>query len=328
MAVLLALAASLAWGSADYLGGTQTRQQTLLAVIAVSQVAGLAGCVLVVLLHGGTTPSLAQMWPAILGGASGAIAIASFYKALAVGTMSIVAPISATSAALAGDRRHGARRASAARCSSSGMALAFGGAVLAAREPQGEPRAVLVGAAEGATLVSPACGVACDDRGNGALGTNGGDPADRRLSIILAVVAALGIGGMLLGLQEGSRVDPYWSMLTARATSAAAFAVVLLARRPKLGLRPRHLPLLVLLGLLDTAANGLFSVASTHGYLSVVSVIGSLYPVTTIALATVLLRERVRASQARGHRRGAARRGTHGRRVTPERMPGVLMAVG
>jgi drug/metabolite transporter (DMT)-like permease len=298
VAVLLALAASLAWGSADYLGGSRTRQHTLLAVIAVSQLAGLAGCVVVVLLHGGPTPSLAQMWPAVLGGASGALAIASFYKALAVGTMSIVAPISATSAALpvivgmARGERPGTVQL-------VGMALAFCGAVLAAREPQGEPRAALAGAG-GPTLATS------DLPGGGfALAASSAAPAglaakERRLSIVLAVVAALSIGGMLLGLQSASHTDPYWSMLTARATSAAVFAMILLARRPKLGLHARHLPVLVLLGLLDTGANGLFSVASTHGYLSVVSVIGSLYPVTTIALATVLLRERVRTSQAAG----------------------------
>jgi drug/metabolite transporter (DMT)-like permease len=52
------------------------------------------------------------------------------------------------------------------------------------------------------------------------------------------------------------------------------------------------MPVLALIGTLDIAANGMFAIASTQGFLSLVSVLGSLYPLTTVGLAAVVLRER------------------------------------
>jgi drug/metabolite transporter (DMT)-like permease len=53
-------------------------------------------------------------------------------------------------------------------------------------------------------------------------------------------------------------------------------------------------------GLLDTGANGLFALATTHGYLSIVAVIGSVYPVVTVVLAYAVLRERLARHQLAG----------------------------
>src|SRR5674476_376926 len=98
LAIALALGASICWGSGDFLGGRTSRRASLWAVIVGSQAVGLVGATLVVVLAGRGWPGLHAVWPVLLGGLASVVAISCFYKALAIGSMSIVAPISATNA--------------------------------------------------------------------------------------------------------------------------------------------------------------------------------------------------------------------------------------
>src|SRR5665648_1092820 len=98
LAIALALGASICWGSGDFLGGLTTRRASLWAVIVGSQAVGLVGATLVVVLAGHGWPGLHAVWPVLLGGLASVVAISCFYTALAIGSMSIVAPISATNA--------------------------------------------------------------------------------------------------------------------------------------------------------------------------------------------------------------------------------------
>jgi drug/metabolite transporter (DMT)-like permease len=108
---------------------------------------------------------------------------------------------------------------------------------------------------------------------------------------------------VLIGLDLAARADPLWGVLVARAVSALAVVVVVLVvlpRRDGWGVRAGAVPALALIGILDTAANVLFAVASTLGLLSVVTVLAALYPVVTVVLARAVLRERVGAAQKVG----------------------------
>src|SRR3954447_14619834 len=100
LAVALGLGSSLFWGLADFGGGLQSRRFSVIAVLLVSQAVGLAGIAVIVALSGEPEPALADLWPAAAGGAGGLLALSAFYRALAIGTMSIVAPISATGSAV------------------------------------------------------------------------------------------------------------------------------------------------------------------------------------------------------------------------------------
>ena len=82
LGVALALAASVSWGSADFLGGLTTRRATLWAVVVGSQVVGLAGAAIVVVLAGRPWIGLGDLWPALVGGAAGSVAVVTFYRAL------------------------------------------------------------------------------------------------------------------------------------------------------------------------------------------------------------------------------------------------------
>jgi len=262
-AVLLALASSAFWGVSDFLGGVKTRAASVLTVLAVSQPAGLALLGTVVLVRWHSPPhGLPILW-AILAGFGGAIGIGALYQGLAVGPMGIVAPITAASPLVpltVGLAR--GERPSAIQL--IGIAVALVGVALAGWEPTapGARRQVSTGVA-------------------------------------LAVLAAVAFGSTQVALQSAARADPYWASLILRTTSSIFILAALLYRRP--GTRTSGILLVLLVvGLLDSGATELFAVATTKGLLSVVAVLGALYPVLVALLARILLHERLTAVQRGG----------------------------
>ena len=267
LAAVLALASSLSWGLSDFLGGFQSRRHHVLAVMLLSQ--GLALAILVVaVLAGAPTEhdAAATAWAASVG-ALGLIALVSFYSALAIGTMSIVAPISATGVAipvfvgLAGGERPGALQV-------AGIVLACGGVVLAARE-------------------APS------------------DDADARRasrkSIGLALIAAVGFGTFFAGMDRAEETaDVAWVLLAARTADVALIVLVALVVRPRIPSAPATLAALAAVGVFDLLANLLFVLAAGRGLLSVVGVLGSLYPAVTVVLARFVLHERLSRAQNAG----------------------------
>jgi drug/metabolite transporter (DMT)-like permease len=244
----------------------QARRSPLAAVVLVSQATGLVALVVVVGVRGVGPPPVADVWPAALAGAAGAAALGAFYHGLAIGQMSIVAPISATGAAIpvavgvaGGDRPSGLQAA--------GVALAVAGVVLASRQP------------------------AEDD---------GGAPARARRSVAAALLAAVGFGTFFAGMARAADADVYWALLTGRAAAVGVTALAVAAVRPPFAVPRARLPGLAAIGALDVSANALYAYGSTRGLLSIVAVLGSLYPVVTVLLARAVLHERVRPIQDAG----------------------------
>ncbi|MDQ6751315.1 MAG: DMT family transporter [Actinomycetota bacterium] len=266
LAIALGLGSALCWGLADFGGGVQSRRLPVFTVLLVSQLVGLAGIAAIVLLSGRPVPSLPALWPATAGGAGGLLALGAFYRALSLGTMSIVAPISATGAAvpvivgLAGGEKPGTLQV-------AGIAAAAVGVVLASR----------------------------DARDVDAARAHAG-----RASIALALVAALGFGGFFVGVDRAAEADILWALLAARAADGILLAAFVAAVRPRLGLKRGAVGPLIAIGALDLCANALYAWGSTEGLLSLVSVLAALYPVTTVLLARLVLEERIRRVQAVG----------------------------
>ncbi len=287
LGIVLALGASVCWGSGDFLGGLTTRRASLWAVIIGSQAVGLVGAALVTVLTGHAWPGLAAVWPVLLGGVASVIAISCFYKALAIGSMSIVAPISATSAMIPflvglalGERPSVAQLV--------GVVLAAVGVVLVASERARAGDTIGAAALPNEPAIQPAALDARPERRN------------QRRAVALSLLAAVCMGLVLIGYDATARHDALWAMLGGRMSSAVLFVLVFLAIRPRVEMRRSAVPFIVAVGLLDTGANGLFALATTHGYLSIVAVIGSVYPVVTVVLAYAVLRERLARHQLAG----------------------------
>jgi drug/metabolite transporter (DMT)-like permease len=264
LAIALALCASLSIGTGDFLAGSQARRTSLWAVIVVSQITGLVWTAAVVAARGRGLP-VAELWAAVGAGLTAVAGIALGYEALRVGIMGIVGPIISLSVAvpLAVGLARG-ERPSAYQL--AGIAIALAGVVLAARQKSAGNR----------------------------------HQATSRLSVVLALSAAATVGVNMLCYASAAQHDPYWGIFIARATSAAIFMTAFAVMRPTTRLTRAAIVPLIAVGVLDTGSNGLFSVASTFGYLSVVSVLSSVFPIFTVVLAYVFLNERLSRAQQLG----------------------------
>lgn len=263
MAALLALASSVMWGAADFLGGTASRRRAAWQVVLWSQT--IAGAVLVVaVLASGAYRGIAfggWFWWALMAGALGGAGLLTFYAALAQGTMGVVSPIAAMGvlvpliAGLAsGERLTGAQTV--------GVSSAVIGIVLAS----------------GPELSSKA----------------------PWRPVILAGCAAVFFGIALLGIAQGSKTSILMTMLVMRSFSVTAFLVSLIGWKSMRRVEGAELWPLLVIGVIDVAANVCFGWATSLGALSIVSVLGSIYPIVTVGLAWLVHKERLAPIQYAG----------------------------
>lgn len=267
MAVLLALLSSVLWGSADFLGGLVSRRRLAAVVVGLSQAAGLLTILVIALAVGAFDDPTGYLPWAVASGLAGMVGLVCFYAALAAGTMGVVSPIAALGVVVPvvvglarGERP--------AELQLVGIAVAIVGVVLASG-PELQGRA-------------------------------GARP------LLLAAVAALGFGLALLFIAEGSQSSTIMTLVTMRATSVSVLTVALvvaLARgtsRSVLAIGWADLALVAVVGVGDLLANLAFGAASRRDDVSVVSVLGSLYPVMTVLLARFVLGERLGRAQTWG----------------------------
>jgi drug/metabolite transporter (DMT)-like permease len=229
----------------------------------VSQPVGLVLGLAVALAVGGDALSARDVAIAVGAGATVVMALGAFYRAMALGSVTVVATIGAlgvlvpVAAGLIQGDRPGALQA-------AGAAAGIAGVVLVAREPDPEWRAA------------------------------------SRVAIGLAALAALGFGTFFLGLDLSSGPRPAWTIVAARTGGVVTLLVAAAFARPSMRIEPALLPSLFAIGLFDVLANSLFAVATNHGLLSLVAVAGSLYSAVTVLLAWIVLGERLALPQRLG----------------------------
>jgi drug/metabolite transporter (DMT)-like permease len=265
VAVLLALASAVVYGMADFCGGLATRRAAVVAVVAVSQAAGLVALLPLLPWLGGD-PTVRDLGWGAVAGLAGAAGLVLFYRALAGGVMSVVAPVTAVSAAALpvlvgiglGERL--------AWWAVVGIGLALVAVVLVAAE-------------EGLSSLRTA------------------SPA----SLVPALAAGAGFGLFFVLLDRTREESELGPLVAARVVSVALVTVVALATRRTLRIPRTALPVVLLAGVGDMAANALFLLASQQeGPLAIIGVLASLYPVSTVVLAQVVLGERLVRTQLAG----------------------------
>jgi drug/metabolite transporter (DMT)-like permease len=223
-------------------------------VLFTAQIAGLLAIALAVLIHG-TGPEDAAILFAIPAAVSGTLGLWAYYRGMAVGAMSVVAPIAGISALVpvtiglaTGDSPSPAQIA--------GIFIALIGVGLASWERQHGQRRVAAG-------------------------------------VGLALLAALGFGGYFVPMHAAGEADFWWASLVFRTTSFVLIAIAALAVRRSVRVSRRDAAYVSAVGVGDTLGNVLYAASASHGLVSVTSVLASLYPVVTVVLARIVLGERV-----------------------------------
>jgi uncharacterized membrane protein len=261
--LIISLASSFSWGISDFLGGLESRRLPVLGVLAISQPVGLVLIALLIPVFGADHISGGKLALAFLAGGASLGGLGAYYAAMAMGTVSVVAPIAALGVV---------------------VPVAVG---LATGEEPGTIQ--LIG------LVPAIAGVVILSYRNGS-----GGSVEAWRPIALAILAGLGFGIFFTALDAAATDRPGWAILAVRMGGVSVVALALLVVRPSFDGVSAALGVLVLIGVFDVSANALFAVASTKGVLPVVAVGGSMYPAFTVALAHGVLGERLAALQWSG----------------------------
>lgn len=265
---LLAAAAGLlsaaSWGAGDFGGGIATKRLPVFVALLGSQLVGLAGAAVAMIVLGESLPAPADATWAAAAALFGALGLAGLYRALADGQMGIVAPITGV--------------LTAAIPVAVGIATA------------GLPGPVRLAGFSVALLAIVLVSLADD-------GSTG------RAGLLLAIGAGLGFGlySACVGQVE---VGVFGPLMVSRATASVLVVVIVAAQRTPLravaSAEPRLLLLVALVGALDLVGNAMFLVAAQASGLALAAVLGSLYPVSTVILATLVLHEPIGRIHALG----------------------------
>jgi drug/metabolite transporter (DMT)-like permease len=304
---ILALAAAVLYGTADFLGGVASRRARVFAVLAVTVPAGAAVVIVVALL--GETPGLGGLlghgglgapmsiggwgaagWAAA-SGVCGALGLVAFYAGFATAPISVVAPVAAlvsailpVSVAIAGGERPGVGVISGGLLCLIAIVLVSAQPVSA--QPTSARSASARPAAEGAGR-----------RGEGRV------IASRRLRALgYGIAAGAGFGLFFICLKNAGQSGVLWPVAISRsAGTVVAFGMALAAGTrlwPRRGAGFAGIALVS--GTVDAAANVCYVLATRAGLFGLAVVITSLYPGITVLLARLLLDERMRWLQRAG----------------------------
>lgn len=260
----LAVLASITYGAADFLGGLATKRSSMVSVVVFSQLSGLILMLLSLPFLPPSSPTAIDFAWGAAGGLTGGIGVALLYRGLAVGVMSVVAPVTAVCAVI--------------------IPLTAGAAF-------GER---LTGLAVLGVLLAVVAIVLVSQTGE----TKEGRRATTGLP--MAIGAGIAIGIFLVFLERAAPSSGIWPLIAARVISVAFFTLVGLSAREAVVPRRESMPIVIGCGVLDMAANILYLLAVRRGLLSIVATLTSLYPASTLLLAWIVLRERLRLVQQAG----------------------------
>lgn len=261
MASIYALISSLIWGTADFLGGRLSRRRSSFAVTGGSQPFGLLAILISVLLFGTWQVDSTIIFNGAMAGALGLSGLIAFYTALATGRMGIVSPISST-----------------------GVIIPFAIGMLTGDSPSAIQLIGVVVAIAGVVLAS-------------GPELSGSAPAR---PVALAAYSAFAFGLCVYFMSKGGQINPGMTVVAMRFTQVTIMFTVATVARSRGGLTKADLPWLVIIGATDAIANVFYTMAAGTGMLSIVSVLGSLFPVVTVVLAWAFDKERLLAVQYLG----------------------------
>jgi drug/metabolite transporter (DMT)-like permease len=252
--IIFGLASGLVWGAGDFCGGLATKRANVYGVVIVGDSVGALLFAGLALAFEEPLPPGPDWWWGVVAGVVGAVGLIALYRALAFGRMSVASPVAAVVTAL--------------------VPVLFG--ALAEGLPGQLQMAGFGFALVGVWLVSSR------------------ERARIQWSELgLPVVAGLGFGAFFIFIDAVSAGALFWPLFAARLAAVVALGVYAAATRQFQLPTGRLLPLMAAVGVLDAGGNAFFALAAQMGRLDVASVLASLYPASTVALAWLLLKERI-----------------------------------
>jgi len=253
------LLSATTWGGSDFVGGVGARRAPALLIVASGHIVSLFLLLALCRAMGIAIPGSSFLLYAALGGFEGSLALAVFYRALAMGAMGLTAALTGLLTAL--------------------VPVAF--SIL----HDGLPTPL--------TAIGLAMGLAAIwliTRTSSPKGTDTAAPSTPPAALVLGALAGIGFGTQLILFKMASGGGILWAMTSARAAGVAALILVIAAMPPKAPWRGFWLTG-ILAGTLDTLGNLFYIQATRFGRLDVAAVVCSLYPGGTILLAALVLRE-------------------------------------
>lgn len=275
LAVVLATFSALSYGASDFTGAVASKENDATVVTVVMQVVSLVALAIVIALFPPEVRTLTDLAWGALAGLGVAVGLTTFYRALAIGPMSTAASLTALVSAALPVVTGLALGDEVAAITLVGIAIAV-------------PAAVLVSAA------GTSARVATTPRERVAARVGQGRTR------LLSVVAGVGFAVFFVALSRTSEDAGLYPLLGSRVASIGALGATLTVARTWAPIGRRWLPIVVLTGLLDLTANSLYLLAVREGVLTWVAAISSLYPISTILLARLVLGERLNRTQIVG----------------------------
>ncbi len=260
--ILLGLASAFSWGAADFTGGLVSRKTGAFRAVLLGETVGLLLLVPATLAVGERMPGLGSMAQAALAGALGTLGLVLLYHAMATGTMSIAAPVSALMTAILPVVVGSFSEGFPGPLTFVGFAFALAAVWLVSQSKDGVK-----------------------------------DILSHISSLRLPLLAGVGFGCYFVLIHSAARDSTWWPMVASRAAGWLVIGLFMLSRGE--GLKaPRGIwPIIILNGILDVGGNAFYILAGHIGRLDVSAVISSLYPGATVLLAWIVLKERLSRTQ-------------------------------
>jgi drug/metabolite transporter (DMT)-like permease len=258
----IGLLSAATWGGSDFVGGVGARRAPALLVVASGHIVSLF---LLLALCGGmhiAAPGSRFLFYSAVGGFEGSLALAVFYRALAMGAMGLTAALAGLLTALVPVVFSLFHDGLPTPLTAVGLAMGLVAIWLITRTPAAK----------------------------GPAGKNPDAKSTPPAALLLGAVAGLGFGTQLILFKLASSGGVLWAMTSARAAGVAALIMVLALAPPKAPWRGFWITG-ILAGMLDTFGNLFYIQATSLGRLDVAAVVCSLYPGGTILLAALVLRE-------------------------------------
>lgn len=258
LAITYGLSSAITWGAGDFTGGLASKRSSVLTVIFFSQLIGVALLIASAIFMGEKIPTFEHLIMGGLGGIAGALGLAALYKGLSAGSMGIVAPMSAVIAAV--------------------IPIIFSSVY------EGLPSTLQL---SGFCIAALAVWFLSHQKNDSKIRFN---------DLYLPFLAGLGFGFFFVFIGNASTDVILWPLVAARSASLSLMFILILFSRKKVEIPHKsQFTFIALAGILDALGNIFFALATQLGRLDISAVLTSLYPVGTVFLAWLILKERLSA---------------------------------